>query len=333
MFKRTVRLILLGTVLPMLILWITDMTQVYARHVGANDRVAAPVAQQSRLRLGTSREQGSSGVRYAEEQGWFTEAELSVEVQSMAGFADAVLAVLGGSLDAGVTNPVMHLWLRDQGPDLRAIAADADEERANPVHAILVPSNSPIQSAHDLEGKRLGINGSNSSDRVMVQAWLESHDVDASRVTLIELPEAVHWRALLDGRVDAVSAAEPLVTAAVAEGARVLANHYTEMNASTVLSYYVATGDWLSRNADVARRFAHAVHRANAALEANPDLRRQAAQDRLGITADLAARMHQPTLQTRIDPAAIQWWADAGQKMGYLQRAHNAQDMLFDSAR
>jgi len=320
------------------VVWLTifslvDLVQAHVDGLGTGDGPPVVVSQQARVRVGLSGQQGHGGAEYAIGQGWFTEQGLDIEPVTMPGNVGALLAVVGGSADIAGTNVFAHLWLREQGVDVRAIAADAAEERANPIHAILVPGNSAIQTASDLEGKRLGISGNNSNDRVMVQAWLESQGADPSQVELVEMPESVQWRALLEGRVDAVSAAEPLATTGLAGGARLLAHHYADLNASTVLSYYVATGDWLNRNADVVRRFARAVHRANAALEANPELKHQAAQERLGISAELAGRVHQPTLQTRIDPAAIQWWADAGVRMGFIQRPLNAQDLLADTAR
>lgn len=294
---------------------------------------ASVAPQVAPVRVGTVAGASSAALDYAAEQGWFQAEGLSVVPVALPGTAEVLLALVGGSLDIGPTNPFAHLWLRDQGADLRVIAAGAVEARGSPVHALLVRAESPLQAARDLEGTQVGISASNTSDRLMLQAWLALQGVERSRVALVELPEPVHVRALLEGSVDAVSAVEPFVTGALGRGVRVLAHHYTDTNATTLLSYHVATAAWLSGHADTARRFARALHRAHAALEADPALKQQAVERRLAIPADLAGRMGHATLPTRVDPAALQWWSDTGRRVGLFQTPLTAAELVFDSAR
>jgi NitT/TauT family transport system substrate-binding protein len=294
---------------------------------------ASVAAQAAPVRVGTVAGASTVALDYAAAQGWFQAEGLSVVPVALPGTAEVLLALVGSSLDLGPTHPFAHLWLRDQGADLRVIAAGAVEARGSPVHALLVRADSPLQTAHDLEGKQLGISATTTSDRLMVEAWLALQGVERSRVALVELPETVHVRALLEGSVDTVSAVEPFVTGALGRGVRVLAHHYTDTNAITLLNYYVATADWLGGHADVARRFARALHRAHAALEADPALKQQAVERRLALSADLAGRMRHVTLATRVDPAALQWWSDTGRRFGLLHTPLTAADLVFDSAR
>ncbi|HWP28512.1 MAG TPA: ABC transporter substrate-binding protein [Chloroflexota bacterium] len=294
---------------------------------------ASVVAQAVPVRVGTVAGANTVALHYAGEQGWFQAEGLNVLPVALPGTAEVLLALVGGSLDLGPTQPFAHLWLHDQGADLRIVAAGAVEERGRPVHALLVRANSPLQAARDLEGTQVGISASHTGDRLMLQAWLDRQGVERGRVTLVELPESVHVRALLEGAVDAVSAVEPFVSGALGRGTRVLAHHYTDTNASTLLSYYVATAAWLDGHADVARRFARALHRANAALEADPALKQQVVARRLGIATDLAGRMGHAALPTRVDPAALQWWSDTGRRLGLLRSPLTAADPVFDSAR
>ena len=89
----------------------------------------------------------------------------------------------------------------------------------------------------------------------------------------------------------------------------------------------------LRRNADAAQRFARAIHRANAALEANGDLKRAAAQRSLNIAPELATRMQFEEMQTRIDPAQIQWWIDAGRRFNLVEGTLAPGDFLYETVR
>jgi NitT/TauT family transport system substrate-binding protein len=249
----------------------------------------------------------------------------------MAGGAEIVPAMIGGSLDLGITNTFSHVLARNQGFDVRAIAAGGSEVRGAPTHAILVRDDSPIQAARDLEGRTLATNTMNNIDHVMTQIWLQSQGADVRRVNIVEVPFPQHPAALIQGRVDAIGPTEPFVTAAQAQGARVLAYHYTDTNPVTLIAYFAATGDWLSRNGDVARRFARAVHRANQYLEANPEEKRTVAVRSLNANPDLIGRVQFEQLETRIDPAGIQWWIDAGRRFNLVDQSLNPQDFLFET--
>jgi ABC-type nitrate/sulfonate/bicarbonate transport system substrate-binding protein len=292
----------------------------------------SPAPQVAAVRLGVPWSDARMAAVEGLDDGWFEEEGLVVESQLLPGSMEVLLALAGGAIDVGQAGVVPQLRLAQDGVDIRAIAGGTTERRGRPIHGLLVSGNSSVQRPADLAGKAIGVSGTDPGDRLAVQAWLQQQGVEPAAVTVGELPDGQAVAALLSGRVDAVSAVEPFLSIGVEHGARVLAHHYTDLNASTVLSQYVATGGWLSRNGDVARRFARAVHRAHAALEADPARRRQAAAERLGITDELSERIRHPDLQTSVDRDGIAWWLDVGRRLGGMQRPLSARDLVFDSA-
>src|SRR5688572_23619892 len=230
---------------------------------------AAMAAQRVNLRFGILPVTAFLGMYVAREWGWLEEEGINLDLVAMAGGAEILPAMIGGSLDAGITNTFSHVLARDQGFDVRAIAAGGAERAGEPTHAILVRNDSPIQSARDLEGRTMATNTLNNIDHLMQQVWLQNNGVDPRRVNIVEIPFPQHPAALAQARVDAIGPTEPFVSVAASQGARVLAYHYTDTNPSTLIAYYAATGDWLSRTGDTARRFARAIHRANTALQEN----------------------------------------------------------------
>jgi NitT/TauT family transport system substrate-binding protein len=298
---------------------------------GAGPASVAP--QVVTLRYGTLPVTGFLGLYLANEQGWLAEEGIALDLQTMSGGAEVVPAMIGGSLDMGITNAFSHVVARDQGFDVKAVAAGASEVRGSPTHAILVRADSPLQTAQDLVGRTLATNTLNNIDHVMQMTWLQNNGVDPRQVNIVEVPFPQHPAALAQGRVDAIGPTEPFVTAAIGQGARVLAHHYTDTNPVTLIAYYAATGDWLSRNADVARRFARAIHRANTFLAANPDDTRVAAVRLLNLPSDLATRANFDRFETSIDLAGLQWWIDAGRRLAIINNQLNPQDFLYETVR
>src|SRR5579884_439319 len=293
----------------------------------------AVAAQRITLRVGILPVTGFLGLYVAREWGWLEEEGITLDLQVMAGGAEIVPAMIGGSLDVGIVNTFTHVLARDQGFDVKAVAVGIAERRGEPIHAILVRPDAPIQSARDLEGRTLAVNTLNNIDHLMQQVWLQNNGADPRRVSFVEIPFPQHPVALMQGRVDAIGPAEPFVTVAQSQGARVLAYHYTDTNEVTLLSYYGALGDWIARNTDTVRRFARALHRVSMYLESNPEEKRAAAVRYLNLTPDVAARVRFEELQTRVDPELVQWWIDAGRRFGLVNNPLNPADFLYETVR
>src|SRR5438874_92243 len=104
-------------------------------------------AAQTTLRVGYLPIAGNMDLLVARDRGWFAEEGITVELSPMAGGAEILPALIGGSLDLGTLNVVTHVLALDQGFRARAVAGVFLERRGDPLHAILVRADSPIQSA------------------------------------------------------------------------------------------------------------------------------------------------------------------------------------------
>lgn len=303
---------------------------------GLDSAVVVPpeaAAQRTTLRVGLLPVATLLGLYVANERGWFDEEGLAVDLQVMTGGAEIIAAMIGGSLDIGISNVLSHVLARDQGFDVRAVAAGGVERRGEPTHAILVKADSPIQSARDLEGRTMATNALNNIEHLMQQMWLQNNGADPRRVSFVEIPYPQHPAAVAQGRVDATGTAQPFMAAGLSQGARALGYHYVETSPEVLIAYFVATGDWLGRNGDVAQRFARAQHRGNEFLDRNPDERRPAAVRHLNLSPELAATVTFEGYPTRIDAAGIDWWIDAGRRFGLVNNTLDARDFLYETVR
>src|SRR5215210_3658707 len=77
--------------------------------------VPAGAPQRIDLRVGMLPVTAFLGFYYARDEGWLTEEGLNVDVQVMAGAAEIIPAMIGGSLDVGIANVFSHILARDRG--------------------------------------------------------------------------------------------------------------------------------------------------------------------------------------------------------------------------
>lgn len=275
------------------------------------------------------------GLYVAIEKGYFAEEGLQPELRAMAGGAEIVPALVGGSLDLGITNTFSHLLAKEGNLDLRALAGGSVQTKERPTHAILVKGDSPIQSARDMEGKNFGINTLNNIDHIMVQEWLEKNGADPKKVNFVEIPFPQHPAALAQGRIDISAPTAPFTTIILAQGGKSLARHYVEVVDRVLVAYYVATNDWLQKpgNADVARKFVAAIDKGNKLVTENEKEARSIAAAQLKLDPSVAEKMDLPLQVTKIDPALIKWWLDVGMKRGMLKQATDPATLLYETAR
>jgi NitT/TauT family transport system substrate-binding protein len=293
----------------------------------------APAMQATTLRVGHLPIAAQLDVLVARDRGWFAEEGLNAELTAMAGGAEILPALIGGSLDVGTLNVVTHIFAHDQGFRAKAVAGLFVQRRGDPTHGILVRADSPIQNARDLEGKTMATNTLNNIDHIMQQVWVRQMGGDPSRVNFVEVPFPQQPTVLAQGRVDAIGPSEPFVTIAQSQGARLLANHYTDVNETTLLAYYGATDDWLARNPDLAQRFYRVTQRADDFLFGDKREMQAAAVQYLQMNPDLAVRVGYGENQRRLDPTGIQWWIDTMRSFNLLQNQHNPQDFIYETVR
>lgn len=275
------------------------------------------------------------GLYVAQEKGYFQEQGLQLELKTMSGGAEIIPAILGGSLDLGITNTFSHILAKDGGFDLKAIAGGSVQTKARPTHGILVRGDSPIKTAKDLEGKTLAINTLNNIDHVMLMEWLEKNGADPKKVNFVEIPFPQHAAALAQGRVDASAPTAPFPTVIQSQGGKLIARHYVDVVDRVLIAYYVTSNDWLQKpgNADAARRFAAAVDRGNKLVMENEKEARAIAVKQLRLEQAIADKADLPEQWTKIDPSLIKWWLDVGLKRGMVKKTFDPTELLSETAR
>src|SRR5690625_3579475 len=134
----------------------------------------------------------------AEEQGFFAEERLSVEVIGPADPADPPKMVAAGRADLAVSyQPQLHLQIHEGLPLIRVGTLVA-----SPLNCLLVRDDSPVKEIADLKGRKIGFSVA-GVEEVLLEALLVRNGVALDEAELVN----VNWSlspALMAGQVDAV---------------------------------------------------------------------------------------------------------------------------------
>jgi NitT/TauT family transport system substrate-binding protein len=267
---------------------------------------------------------------YAQDMGFFKEHGISVEFVVNNAGAVALAALAGNGVDIGVANPVSIAQAYVKGVPISAFAGGGLYTAASPATLLVVPKNSPLQKAKDLEGKTIGLPGLGDQLQAATIVWLQKNGADPSKVKFIELnPPPVILGALAQGRVDAATPPEPIMTQSLQSDARIFGDPFAAIAPRFFIGLWVARNDWLKANPDVAHRFADAIYEA--ARWANTHHDESAAILAKYAKADPAAfrNMRRATFSdSALDARLIQPILDAGTQTGMLSTTVKAADLV-----
>ncbi len=134
----------------------------------------------------------------AEENGYFTEQGLEVEIVSPANPSDPPKLVAAGQAELAVSyQPQLHLQVHEGLPLIRVGTLIA-----TPLNCLLVLADGPIQSIADLKGKKVGFSVA-GVEEALLTAILRPHGLDFDDIELVN----VNWSlapSLMSKQVDAV---------------------------------------------------------------------------------------------------------------------------------
>jgi NitT/TauT family transport system substrate-binding protein len=233
----------------------------------------------------------TAGLQVALKEGFFKQAGLNVTVESVTQSTAAIPDLLHGSIDViGGGNYVSFFEAQANGTFPVEILAPADDCTADTYGVVAMPS-SGITKPADLAGKTIAVNLTQNIQTLTTSAVLAADGVSASSLHYVQIPFPDMGAALQANRVDAISAVEPFLSAALAAGGKLVTSTCTGPMANFPLSGYVTTRSWVQQHASAARAFQQALEKGNAYADAHPSVVRALLPTYTGITAKAAAGM------------------------------------------
>lgn len=202
----------------------------------------------------------------ASEKGFFADEGVQVEFQNIQTGKLAMEAVLAGRAQFAsvvVTNVAYAGFLTDA---LRIIASNG----LTMDDAVVFPEDSPIRTAKDLKGKRIGLAMSTSSQDFLIRL-LAREGLDWKDITPVPLQPPTGLAALKGGQIDAFVTWQPwrrAIAEAYDGNIRTLGNDETIYPRQT---FYVGEARWLREHADGPPKILRALIRAEAFCRDHPD--------------------------------------------------------------
>ncbi|MGY1708394.1 ABC transporter substrate-binding protein [Geodermatophilus sp. SYSU D00758] len=255
------------------------------------------------------------------EQGIFADAGLEVEPFLAQGGAAIVPAVVNGEAQFGFSNITSLLQAEARGVPLGLVAPGpgATGDPAEDFAGVIVPADSPVQSAADLAGLRVAINSINNISDTVVRESVRQAGGDPSGIEFVEIPFPDMVAAVSSGQVDAAFAVEPFATLGESQGLRVVSSPYTETDDDLSVAGYFTSDQYAAENPEVVQAFADAMVEAQQYAQDNPDAVREVLGTYTQIPAEVAQQLTLPTFQTELNRESIERLLELGEQDGIIE--------------
>ena len=259
------------------------------------------------LTLSTIPFDAGSEAFYAKDQGFFAKQGLDVTVNPVGNGPAIAAAVASGAIDIGFSNALSIETAYKKGLPFVFIAPAAIYSSAAPTSVLMVPKDSPLKTARDLNGKTIAVNGLKNIAEYAPSYWIDKNGGDSSTVKFIELSPIETPAALEAHRIDAAHVAEPQITQAKANS-RVFAKCYDLLGEGFMIAGYFTTRPWADAHPDLVRRFQAAMRET--ATWANASANTDTSADIMAKYAKLDAALVRSSVRakfgTTLSAAAIQ---------------------------
>jgi NitT/TauT family transport system substrate-binding protein len=248
----------------------------------------------------------TAGLQVAIKEGFFKQAGLNVTVKSVTQSTAAIPDLLHGSIQViGGGNYVS--FLEAQAHRTFQVEFLAPAVNCTPAdYGVAAMPSSGITKASDLAGKTIAVNLTQNIQTLTTNAVLTADGVNASSVKYVEIPFPDMVPALKAGRVNAVSAVEPFLAAALAAGAKLVTSTCTGPAADFPMSGYITTQGWAQQHAAAAKAFQQALEKGNAYANAHPGVVRSVLPTYTAITAAAAASVPLGTYPGTLSTSPLQ---------------------------
>lgn len=259
-------------------------------------------------------------VYLAQQEGYFEEEGLQVEVQVNQNMAAITPSVLNGQLQFGTAASTPFISAIAKGMTITAIANSssrtdvADDDPS----AILAMPDRGIQSPKDLVGKTVAVNALGAVSHVTAAAAIDKDGADHTQATFVAMPFPEMVAALERGSIDAAVVYEPFYVQGLASGAQTIANLNAGILPPGTNTLMFTSQQFAAEHADTVERFQRAINKATLAAAANPDLVAGVLESELGLSPDLIENMRFPQYSDELGAQGLQDMADLMLRLGFL---------------
>jgi NitT/TauT family transport system substrate-binding protein len=270
---------------------------------------------------------------YTQEGGFFAKAGLAVEMVALGNGGAMTAGIVSGALDIAPSNVASMSAAYARGLHLDLFAPSVIVLASAPATTILaVPTDSPLRTARDFNGKTIGCNTLRDLQQAAVMTWLDKNGGDAKTAAFVEIPNPDQLGALATKRIDAACLVEPFLSSPKND-ARAVARPYDSLGSALMTFGWIANSAWYSANPDAVKRVVAALRAGAKWANANPDRTAAINAKYSGVpAADLMAQHRQVFSDGTLDPTLIQPIVDASARYGFLPHGFAASELFANGS-
>jgi len=293
-----------------------------------------------RLRVGIIPITEMLTIYVAADKGYFTQEGLEVEMIPMTGGAVILPSLLSGSIDIAYSNIVSIILARAEGMPLKIIIHNKSEDSTKSPDApggykggsaIMVRANSDIRSAKDIKGRTFAVNTLNGINWLFAQEWMRLRGADPAKAKWVEVPFQ-HMEVALDtGRVDAITAADPILTVLKTTGkGKILDYYFSRVKPNVMVASFVATENGIKEHPEVMQKFVRAMSRAIEYANTHKDEWPSILTKHLKIDLGLLNKMEGGhRFEGKVNMEQLEWYMDLMAKRGLLQKRIDLHTLVY----
>lgn len=276
---------------------------------GASPGAAQPAPT---LRIATIPIEPGAQVFFAKDIGFFARANLDADIELMKSGPAIAAALVSGAIDIGFLGLDALASIHQKGIALVALAPGTEylAPFTTQTAALVLPANSPVERAQDLNGKVVAVIAFNGLAHTAVRAWIDKNGGDSSTVKFVEIPSSAMATALDSNRVDAAQVAEPFIGAAK-KNHRVLMYGFESISRDFITTAWCSTPQWAKDHAASVNRFVTAMNEAATWANENPQKSGAILASYLKLDPADIATMTRVRYTDRMTPALMQPLIDA----------------------
>lgn len=258
------------------------------------------------------------------DSGVFQGAGLNVDLDVTTAILPAMLA---NEVDVGVGDVIQVADMVNSGLPIAVFAAGGLYSTNAPTTLFCVAKNGSVREAKDLEGQAVGVILISNLGALAVREWMRQNKVNLESVRFVEIPFASMTAALERGTIAGAMIPEPFLSEAGPD-IRVLAKAYDAIAKSFYISCFFATREWLTKNADTAKRFELALYEAGRWANTHRDASASILAKYAKIDVDRIRSMTRVAFATSLDESHMQPVLDVSYRSHLLTKPVNATDLI-----
>jgi NitT/TauT family transport system substrate-binding protein len=285
------------------------------------------------IRVAGPPNEGYKDVYYAVQSGLFKKYGLDVQTRITNGGAVVLAGLVGGSYEVAYSNLVPVLEAHVRGVGFQIVAPSTMFQSDQTQNAMLVAKDSPLKTAHDLNGKTIGTQSLQDLNAIAMRAWIDKNGGDSSTVHILEVPSAAAVQSLISHRIDAMALSEPLLGEALATGqVRIFAKPQAAIADRFQAQAFVAMSDFVTQHPDAMARFSKAMHESAVYNNSHLADTVQLVSSFTAVPADVIAHSVRAIDAEYASPRYIQPLIDAAAKYGMIPHVFPADDIISSAA-